>query len=226
MANQMTPSDEEIQLARRARRRLIGAVTLVTIMVVTLPMVLDGEQKQPIQDIVITVPPQTPGNDFSSKITQAPLPSAPQPVQETAPQPELLPKKAAPAPAKEQKPLDNTEKTPKNAMASHQTPQSKAPPKQAETPPPPEKHAGANPATKNSFIIRLGAFANPENAKNRQAKLKELGIRFYTEKAKDAGGEKLRVRAGPFTTLEEAGRVQAKLKAADIQDGMIAENKE
>ena len=41
-------SDEELQLKKRARRRLIGAIVLVTAVAVVLPMVLDSEPK-PVQ---------------------------------------------------------------------------------------------------------------------------------------------------------------------------------
>jgi len=38
-------SDEELQIKRRARRRLIGAIVLVIAIVVVLPMVLDSEPR-------------------------------------------------------------------------------------------------------------------------------------------------------------------------------------
>ena len=72
MANQHTMSDEEAQLRRRARRRLIGAVTLVTVMVVALPMLLDGESRQSGQDISINIPSQGSSGDFASSAVPAP----------------------------------------------------------------------------------------------------------------------------------------------------------
>ena len=50
-------SDEELQLKKRARRRLVGAIALVLLVVVFLPMVLDSEPKPLNQDISITIPP-------------------------------------------------------------------------------------------------------------------------------------------------------------------------
>jgi len=49
-------SDEELQLKKRARRRLIGAIALVTTVAVVLPMVLDSEPRQVAQDINIKIP--------------------------------------------------------------------------------------------------------------------------------------------------------------------------
>jgi DedD protein len=75
------------------------------------------------------------------------------------------------------------------------------------------------------YVIQLGAFANLANAKERQSKLAALKVKFYTETVKTPSGDKLRVRAGPYATRQEAERVQAKLKAAGIQDGVVAEKK-
>ena len=54
MAKQLM--DDEDSLKRRARRRLIGAVTLTAVIVVVLPMVLDSEQKPMGQDIELRIP--------------------------------------------------------------------------------------------------------------------------------------------------------------------------
>ena len=67
-------SDEELQLKRRARRRLIGAIVLVTAIVVGLPMLLDSEPRPPGQEISVQIPSPDSGV-FTSKVV--PLPPAP-----------------------------------------------------------------------------------------------------------------------------------------------------
>src|SRR5258708_7488333 len=52
-----TISDDELQLKKRARRRLGGAVAPVLLIVVFLPMILDSGPKPLHQDIAITIPP-------------------------------------------------------------------------------------------------------------------------------------------------------------------------
>src|ERR1700675_3809476 len=94
MANAI--SDEEIQLKKRARRRLVGAVALVLLIVVFLPMILDSEPKPLNQDIAITIPPvpkpesiqQNPAPVVSS--TPAP-PSPPRVTGMPAPAPAVQP---------------------------------------------------------------------------------------------------------------------------------------
>lgn len=102
-------SDEELQLKKRARRRLVGAITLVLLVVVFLPMFLDSEPKPLNQDIAITIPPLT-ASDSSETVSTAP-PSVPAarsesaaPVQ-PAPAPEPAPKAETAKPEPTPKPL-------------------------------------------------------------------------------------------------------------------------
>jgi DedD protein len=229
MANQHTMSDEEAQLRRRARRRLIGAVTLVTAMVVALPMVLDGESRQSGQDIAINIPSPGSSGEFASRAVPAPIqpkpaPASPHPqaekaVQALAPAETQTPQVAPPVPpAKAEEPA----KAPAAASAEP-APAVKEPasqPKHMD-----EKSAAASKQESVPFVIQLGAFANLANAKERQSRLTALKVKFYTETVKTPSGDKLRVRAGPYATRQEAERVQAKLKAAGIQDGVVAEKK-
>jgi DedD protein len=64
-------SDEEIQLKRRARRRLIGAIVLVMAIIVVLPMVLDSEPKTADQEIKVQIP-STNSGAFTSNVVPVP----------------------------------------------------------------------------------------------------------------------------------------------------------
>lgn len=50
--------DPQLQLKKRARRRLVGAVAFAGLAAVILPMVLDEEPKQAVQDVPIRIPGQ------------------------------------------------------------------------------------------------------------------------------------------------------------------------
>jgi DedD protein len=54
MANQLT--SDEVNLKRKARHRLIGAIALTLAVVVVLPMVLEIEPKSSVQDIELRIP--------------------------------------------------------------------------------------------------------------------------------------------------------------------------
>lgn len=222
-------SDEEAQLKRRARRRLIGAVTLVTVMVVALPMLLDGEPRQSGQDIAINIPAPGSSGDFASKAAPVPMQPGPAPA---SPPPQAENMQAA-APAETQAPPvaplavpakgEELAKAPAAASAEL-APAAKEPASQPKR----EAEKSAEAISRQEsvpFVIQLGAFANATNAKERQSKLAALKVKFYTETVKTPSGDKLRVRAGPYATRQEAERVHAKLKAAGIQDGVVAEKK-
>lgn len=78
-------SDEELQLKKRARRRLIGAVILVTAVIVVLPMVLDSAPESESRNIDIRIPPRDAG----------PFVPAADPVPKASPERELAPSDAA-----------------------------------------------------------------------------------------------------------------------------------
>jgi DedD protein len=70
-----TDSEEEIQLRKRARRRLVGAVALVIVSVVILPMVLDSEPKRVVHEIDIQIPSENSVAEFMPKIVPEVAPS-------------------------------------------------------------------------------------------------------------------------------------------------------
>ncbi len=70
--------DDEDSLKRRARRRLIGAVALATVIVVVLPMLLDSEPKSMGRDIEIRIPDKDKVAEFVPNISMPPAPDTPQ----------------------------------------------------------------------------------------------------------------------------------------------------
>lgn len=193
-----TISDEQLQLKKRARRRLIGAITLVTLMVVVLPMLLDGEPKPVSQDINIQIPAQN-GGSFASRVIPVPEKTStaeaavrPQQTETAAPPPPPAPKPGA---DKEPAKTAGQEKPEKIATAENKSTA--------------ESKSGA-------YVVQLAAFARKDNAKQLQQKLSASGIRSYTEVLKTAHGEKIRVRAGPYENRDAAEKVLDQLKALGL----------
>src|SRR5215218_1472269 len=69
-------SDEELQLKKRARRRLVGAIVLVTAVAVILPMVLDSEPRPVTQNVDIQIPSPESGEFKPKSATPAAAPKA------------------------------------------------------------------------------------------------------------------------------------------------------
>lgn len=96
------PSPEASEIRRRGRQRLIGAVAIVVLAVVFVPMILDSEPRAPANEPAIEIPskenaPALP--PAAPAAATAPTP-APEPAREPAPKAPAAVPKAAPVAAK------------------------------------------------------------------------------------------------------------------------------
>jgi DedD protein len=209
-------SDEELQLKKKARRRLVGAVVLVLLVVVFVPMFLDRAPRPQKQDIDIRIPP-IPG--------QAQTPSQPAPPQVLPPAaPEPAPAPAAPPAAPPEKPA-TAPAPPINPPIAADTAAAPPAPALPETPAPAQRETTADVARKpdtksaESFVIQVGAFSDPVNARHLVEKLKAEKVPAYTESVKTPQGDKTRVRAGPYSTMAAAERGRNRLKTLKLVSG-------
>lgn len=221
-------NEQEIQFKKRARRRLVGAVALVLLMITVLPMVLDDRSgKTPQQEIAITIPSQD-GAAFTSKIVPAaPLTALPESPPAAAPAD--VPATTAPS-AENVKPVEATSN--KNIEVAPPAPAAPlsdkpadvrvAPPAQdvAQKAPLEKKQSEPNSSKGNAFSVQIGVFSDPANVKQLQQKLLSQGYKSYTEKVDTAKGEKIRLRAGPFGTRDTAESALAKIKDSGLS-GMV-----
>lgn len=213
-------SDEEVQLKKRARRRLIGAIAIVTAVVVALPMVLDNEPKPVSQEIDVRIPSQDSAGPFISKIVPIPdtsqAPDKPaaeakpdaKPVAKPAPQPGATTTKPQP-PAAEEKPVAKTDKSAASAPAEKAASAAK-----------PETQASKPGAQSGQYVVQVVALADAAKAKQMQQAILKTGVKAYTEVVKTARGDVTRVRVGPYATREAAEKAQQKLKGAGF-DGKV-----
>ncbi|MES1982226.1 MAG: SPOR domain-containing protein [Pseudomonadota bacterium] len=212
MAKKLT--DGELILKRRARRRLIGVVALTTVVVVLLPMVLDREPKPVGQDIELRIPDKDKVGGFESQVgapaahvpaaavAQAPAAVSTLPADQPAANPVAVAPPASPQPSSAveksvvPKPEHKTSSVPvetKSAATGH-------------TPP-------VQPEAATGFVVQVGAFSVAETAHRWQRNLLNQGIKAYTEKA----GDKVRVRAGPYSTREAADKVRHRLELQGLK---------
>lgn len=206
-------SEQEIQLRKRARRRLVGAVALVLLMVTVLPMLLDNREAQsPQPEIAVNIPSQD-GGDFSSKIVpvEPAVKDAPPAGDKPASPAESLPVQPEPAPAKAPEPQAKPVAPPEPAKAE-------APALPPAKPAAPDKPVAGNEA----FTVQIGVFSDAANVKQLQGKLAADGFKSYTEKLSTPNGAKIRLRVGPYATRAEAEKTRDKLKAAGMAGIVVA----
>jgi len=230
MADSETSIDEQPDLKKRARRRLVGASALALLAAVVLPMVMDHGPRPVNQDIQVRIPSQDGNAGFASRILPAkpaatPLP----PVASVEPKADVA---ASPASKPEAK-AELAAPTSKPAVAESQPEGKPAAEKPGDKPAvkpvgkpdtkPADKATEAKPAdtAADQWVIQLGAYREAGNVKLLLSKLKGMGVPAFTEKFDSPQGPRTRVRAGPFPSKEAAEKARVKVKVIGV-DGPIA----
>jgi len=221
------PLDGELELKKRSRRRLVGAIALALLAVIVLPMVMDHEPRQPAQDIQVRIPSQDAGG-FTSRILPAkpaatPLPPAepdskaeakPESKPEVKPEAKLEPKLEAKPEAKAPEPAKPVAKPPEKPVA-----------KAADTAKPAEaakndearaKAALSGAEVGDQWVVQLGAYKEAANVKQLTARLKQMGLPSYTEHFDSPQGPRTRVRAGPFKSQDAAEKARSRIKTIGV----------
>ncbi len=220
-------SDEELQLKKRARRRLIGAIALVTVVAVFLPMVLDHEPRPVNQDINIQIPAQNAGT-FTSKIVPV-VPGGAETKAEPAVDANAVPATAVPpaavdaskapavaakaepakvAPAAPAPPVKDSEVAPPKvavvdpkAAASEAKARPKMPPASTDSEAAPEKAPASDAATKPKAKPEPKADAKPKSAKA----------------AKAGEGGAFVVQIAALNDADKAGQMRDQIAAAGVK---------
>ncbi len=235
-------SAAELEIKRRGRLRLIGAITIGLLAIVFLPMIFDSEpernkskSKPGSQEISIQIPPKEGLPPLPAPIL-APAPAtspaatsaAPEATSNAAVASVVVP--AAPpatvnAPAKVEVTRDDKkdEKKPEKkpdpvTQVAKVAPTPASPPSQPASSPP--KSAAKAVEPKQGFVVQIGAYKDAENAKQIIAQAKVAKLPVYTDSIAISGGTVTRVRVGPFATKEKADSALAQLKLTG-SDGKI-----
>src|SRR5258705_8208278 len=202
-------ADDANLLKRRARRRLVGAIALVVLIVVVLPVILDQQPRPVPQTLTVKFPGREGG----------PLkPGVPPPLQSpAAPQKGESTRAAKEPPSK----ATQTEAEPRPRAAKKENARS-ADKERANTQVAEARRAQAL-LNDEGFVVPLGAFTNPDNAKQVQDRAASAGIKSYTESVKGQQGEQTRVRAGPFASRDAAEKARDRLKSLGLEVGQVAQ---
>ncbi|MDY7578042.1 SPOR domain-containing protein [Herbaspirillum sp. RTI4] len=244
-------ADPMLPEKKRARRRLIGAVALVLAVVIILPMILDSEPKQAPGNIEIQLPSKDlPATADDKPLTAAasgaaqkeavddlaasePLaresdaavvPSKPQllppsPLQASKSQPVI----AIPEPAPEKEVVKPQARKPEAPAAASKKDDDTARAlailegKPVSAPAKPKAEA----AKSGQFVIQVAALATQEKIDELRTKLREAGIATYTQKVATKGGDRTRIRVGPFASREEADKMRARIAKLGLNGTLV-----
>jgi DedD protein len=205
-------ADDANLLKRRARRRLVGAIALVVLIVVVLPVVLDQQPRPVPQALTVQIPAQD-GGPFKTRVLPLLQSSAATPQKSEATQAAKEPSnrgtQAEPEPASRSRaPRKESARTADKERAKTQVAEAR------------RAQALLN---DEGFVVPLGAFTNPDNAKLVQDRAASAGIKSYTESVKGQQGEQTRVRAGPFASRDAAEKARDRLKSLGLEVGQVAQ---
>ena len=204
-------SDQELQFKKRARRRLVGAVALVLLMIILLPMILqDRTAKAPKQDVVVSIP------SLDQRLESEPV--EPAPIQPVAPAAEVSP----PEVTAETKPVETkpVETKPVEAPVTTNQPS----PSVAVAPKAEPAKAETKAAASGNYFVQIGVFSDPEKVKQMQEKLSAKGLKSLDELIDTAKGKKTRLRVGPFEAKKDAESAMEKIKSLGLTGMIVGAN--
>jgi DedD protein len=243
----MAENDVQLQVRKRARRRLVGAVAFVSVVAIVLPMVMDNEPRQMVQDVEIRIPGQDE-KPFAPKFAVVVSESVPviEPAASTenkpaVERPEPLPERPAERPAEKsadltvQKPAEKAavkiEKLPEKPVVKPVEKLLEKTTEKSSSQSDEAKRAAAilsghavdtkSPVKSGEYLILIGAFSNEANVRNLKSKLAEQDIKMFSEALNTPQGKKTRVRAGPFASREAAERALQKMQRIGVS-GVVA----
>ena len=229
----MEETDAQLQIKKRARRRLVGAIAFVSVVAVVLPMVMDHQPRQVVQDVEIRIPGQDE-KPFAPKFAAAPVEKPVEVLAEkplvSAPASEVKPSVTPTAKVVEtvrektgEKPLEKPVDKPLEKVTKAEKPVEKIAeklvPKDSDAKRAAAILAGQSdvPVAKSGeYLVLIGAFSNEANVKNLKAKLSEQGIKTFSEPLDTPQGKKTRVRAGPFASREAADKALEKMQKIGV----------
>ncbi|MCB1894536.1 MAG: SPOR domain-containing protein [Rhodocyclaceae bacterium] len=230
----MADDEKQIEIKKRARRRLVGAAALALAAVIVLPMVMDSEPRPLEQDIQVRIPAQTGSNSMASQIeprtpsrpAETVQDSASSDVGDTGEPPagatvvDAARQTADSEPAQSVAPQQPVIEQP--AVASARAPQPEAP-AMDEAARAAAILAGRDPTNlpgDGRFVVQVGAYRDRGNATSLEGRLKADGFSAFTERS----GDKTRVRIGPFDERADAESVLARVRRMGLGGSVLQLN--
>jgi DedD protein len=205
---------ENLEIKKRARRRLVGAIALALLAAIVLPMMMEQEPHPVSGDIQITIP-QRDADARQARANAAAEEPAQQPPSPEEQAPSAVPSAVEPPPAVSAPAVPAKPETRKEAPpAASARPEAARPAlarpsaEQAEAARARAAIEGREVSKGEAFVLQIGAFGDGAKAAGIAADLKKQGFAAYTEKA----GNVTRVRVGPIAGRSAADKTAEQLR--------------
>ena len=198
-------------MQQRHKQRLVGAVVVVALAVIFLPMLLRGPVEHRTLDVPVDVPPR-PAAESGSR--PAPQPGdTPPPALERIPLPDVAP---------EDTPSDPGEGELADAVAPDPPPAEAAGEAEGTTPEAGETAPTEAPSDRPGFAVQVGSFRSRDNALALRDDLRERGFSAYVDESDAGEGATVyRLRVGPVGDREEARGLAARIEDEAGVEGIV-----
>ncbi|MEX0730884.1 MAG: SPOR domain-containing protein [Aquisalimonadaceae bacterium] len=210
-------------MEQRHKQRIIGAVVIVALGVIFLPMLLRGPVERGGLDVPMEIPPR-PDSPISGQPAPTPREVEPRALERI---PIRAPERdtAAAAPEPTSQPTEPASESPEPVPEPDEVPE---PPADAvtESEPEPEPEPEPQPrppasAELASFAVQVGSFRNQDNAMGLRNRLRDQGFSAFVEEATAGGNPIYRLRVGPVVDRAEAEELARRLRQTADLDGLI-----
>jgi DedD protein len=182
------------------KHRIVGAIVLVALVVIFVPMILSGREPPP----ELKGAPETP----APEITETRMVVTPVPVDEAGPPESVEAVKVVQVPV-EPKPVPET----RPAVPAEKPVEAK------KSEPAPARTAAVK--TENGWMVQVGTFTNLQNATRLRDRLKGLGLSVHTDSVTVGGKKAMRLRVGPYADRAKADKAQAQIRKETGVAGVV-----
>jgi DedD protein len=188
------------------KQRIVGAIVLVALAVIFIPMLLPGSRDIGFSDNGSPIPPK-PAELENLKVLEL-----------EKPQPAPKPREIVRTPIDEHSPAAPPEDVEAPATDTDKTPLPE------ETLPPKTTSEAAKPAatTPKAWAVQVGSFTQRDNAMRLRDQLRSKGYKAFVEQITNADKTFYRVRVGPEVSREKAVALQKDLQSKmKLQDSTV-----
>ncbi len=204
-------------------RRLIGAIILVSLGVIFIPMILDNAQEYP--DLTRSPVPEHPDRHFEP--IEIPLDPPPPPPEAASTLIRRMTESDTPPPPAEPPPLPAAPATPPPE------PVAAVPPAETAVSPKPVEPSSSAPQVEgdgiptasdpqgSGWVVQVGSFSNADNAQRLKEKLRGAGFPAFIERRPGEGSTRYKVWVGPVEGRDTADTLRSKLGERMSLSGLV-----
>ena len=214
-------NNQELALKKRARRRLVGAIALVLLMVIVLPMILKDRAALVQQEAIKITMPASSELKTSQQAVVAPVET---PQVSSAAIKSIKSNDVNSAVAADVAKPNNKVNANKSDVVqkSQATKEDKKALLKAKEPEAKAAEIKTQPKPASSFALQIGVYSDMDNVKQLQENLTQAGYKAHLEQLSTPKGEKFRIKAGNFSSRQEAAYALTKLQKVGLPGMVIA----